>query len=328
MALRYDAGTAYLHAAPMFHLADGCSSFAVTMCAGRHVFLPRFEPVAFRRLVRDQAVTDSTIVPTMMAALVNDPAATPADYASLRRLYYGAAPMPEATIRRALALLPQVKFQQAWGMTELSPIGCTIEPRYSVVDGPDAGRLASCGKPVSSVELRILDAVGREVPRGTVGEIAVRGPTVMQGYWNRPAETAEALRGGWMHSGDAAYMDEQGFVFIVDRLKDMIVSGGENVYSAEVENAISLLPGVAEVAVVGVPDPRYGEAVHAIIVPRPGARLDAEQVIAACRERIAGYKCPRAVTFRAEPLPLSAAGKVLKAELRAPFWAGRESRLV
>jgi long-chain acyl-CoA synthetase len=180
---------------------------------------------------------------------------------------------------------------------------------------------------VALVEVRIADTDDREVARGTVGEVQVRGPNVMLGYWNRPEQTAAALGGGWYHAGDGGYMDEQGLVHIVGRLKDMIISGDENIYSAEVENAIATLNGVREVAVIGIPDERWGETVHAVVVPREGVVLTAEQLIAHCRTRIAGYKCPRSIEIRAEPLPLSGAGKVLKTLLREPFWRGRERRV-
>lgn len=232
--------------------------------------------------------------------------------------------MPDGLLRRALSTMPNVKFQQAWGMTELSPIATTMDPRFSVLEGPNAGRLRSCGQAVSTVEVRIADLDGNEVPRGTVGEVIVRGPTVMQGYWNQPEATAAALRDGWMHSGDAGVMDENGFVYIVDRLKDMIVTGAENVYSVEVENAISLMGGVAEVAVIGIPDDTWGETVHAIVVPSANCEITEDAVIAHCRNHIAGYKTPRSVEIRTTPLPLSAAGKILKTELRAPFWRDKE----
>ena len=323
----YDRDTLYLHAPPMFHLADGCSTFGVTIQGGGHVFLPRFEPLVFLEAVERERVSDVTLVPTMLNMLISHPRFGDFDLASFKRIYFGASPMPDAVLLRALALLPHCKFQQAWGMTELSPIACTMDWRYTVASGPHAGRLRSCGQPVPMVELRIVDADGNEVPRGMVGEVVVRGPTVMQGYWQKPEATAAALRGGWPHSGDGAYMDDEGFVYIVDRLKDMIVTGGENVYSAEVESAISLLDGVAEVAVIGIPDETWGEAVHAIVVPRPGRALDPALVIAHCRGRIAGYKMPRCVTIRTEPLPLSAAGKVMKTELREPHWRGRDRKV-
>jgi len=210
----------------------------------------------------------------------------------------------------------------AYGMTEAAPIVTLLDPRYTTLDGPFAGRHKSCGQVAPAVEVKVVDEKRHEVPRGTPGELAIRGANIMKGYWNKPAETEAVLHDGWYYSSDGAYMDDEGFVYIVDRLKDMIISGGENVYSAEVENAISLIPGVAEVAVIGVPDERWGERVHAIIVPRPGSNLVAEEVMEHCRQQIAGYKCPRSVDFRHEPMPLSGAGKILKRELREPYWKG------
>jgi long-chain acyl-CoA synthetase len=177
------------------------------------------------------------------------------------------------------------------------------------------------------VEVRILDAEDKEVPRGTVGEICASGDVVMQGYWERPDETARALAGGWMHTGDGGYMDADGFVYVVDRIKDMIVTGGENVYSAEVENVVAQFPAVAQCAVIGIPSDRWGEMVHAVVVPRAGAEIDPEALKAFCHERIAGYKCPRSVEVRVTPMPMSGAGKILKRELRQPFWEGQERRV-
>lgn len=323
-ALGYDRDTNYLHAPPMFHLADGCSTFGVTMQGGSHVFMPRFEPLQFLETVQRERVTDVTLVPTMINMFLSHPRFAEFDLSSFKRIYFGAAPMPDGLLRRALSTMPDVKFQQAWGMTELSPIATTMDPRFSVLEGPNAGRLRSCGQAVSTVEVRIADPDGNELPRGEVGEVIVRGPTVMQGYWNQPEATAAALRNGWMHSGDAGMMDEEGFLYIVDRLKDMIVTGAENVYSAEVENAISLMSEVAEVAVIGIPDETWGETVHAIVVPRANCEVTADAVIAHCRNHIAGYKTPRSVEIRPTPLPLSAAGKILKTELRAPFWRDKD----
>jgi long-chain acyl-CoA synthetase len=324
ICLGYDRDTRYLHAPPMFHLADGCSTFGVTMQGGSHVFMPRFDPLQFLEIVQRERVTDVTLVPTMIKTFLSHPRFAEFDLSSFKRIYFGAAPMPDGLLRRALTIMPQVKFQQAWGMTELSPIATTMDFRFSVLDGPNAGKLRSCGQAVPSVELRIVDPDGNEVPRGTVGEVVVRGPTVMQGYWNQPETTAAALRDGWLHSGDAGVMDEDGFLYIVDRLKDMIVTGAENVYSAEVENAISLMAEVAEVAVIGIPDDTWGERVHAIVVPQANCTVTAEAVIAHCKGQIAGFKAPRSVEIRAAPLPLSAAGKILKTELRAPFWRDRD----
>jgi long-chain acyl-CoA synthetase len=195
-----------------------------------------------------------------------------------------------------------------------------LGPEHHSLDAPP-GRLRSAGRPVYSAEVRIVDPDDKELPRGEIGEIIVRGPIVMKGYWRKPELTAQTLRGGWMHTGDSGYFDDDGFLFIADRIKDMIISGGENVYSIEVENAISSHPDVAECAVIGIPDPRWGEAVHAIVVARAGADgLTAESIIAHCRPLIAGYKCPRSVDLRRELLPLSSVNKIDKTALREPFW--------
>ena len=318
--IHYDQDTTYLHSAPIFHLADGAQTFAVTICAGCHVFVPRFDADDCLKTMEQANVTHVVYVPTMINMLVNHPKVGDFDLSSLHKIVYGASPMPEGLLRTALQVLPNCQFVHCYGMTEAAPVVTMLPPRYATLDGPYAGRLKSCGLAVHTAELKIVDENRHEVPRGTIGEVAANGPTIMLGYWNKPDETAAVLKDGWYYSGDAAYMDDEGFVFIVDRLKDMIISGGENVYSAEVEHAISLMPGVAEVAVIGIPDTKWGESVHAIIVPRAGADLTAQAVIAHCRAQIAGYKCPRSVEFRDTPLPLSGAAKVLKRELREPFW--------
>jgi acyl-CoA synthetase (AMP-forming)/AMP-acid ligase II len=202
----------------------------------------------------------------------------------------------------------------------------TVLPTWCHHPDQPAARRRSAGRPVPIAEVRIVDADGRPVPNGTVGEIAARGPMVMAGYWNKPEQTAEVLRGGWMHTGDGGVMDADGFVYVVDRLKDMIVSGGENIYSAEVENAITQLPQVSMCAVVGVPDDQWGERVHAVVVLRAGEALSAEALVAHCKTLIAGYKCPRSVEFR-EEIPLSPAGKMLKYKLREPHWEGRARKV-
>jgi len=215
--------------------------------------------------------------------------------------------------------MPQACWQHSYGMTETSPLATMMMAKDATVEALLAQRLKSCGQPMPTVEVRVVDPQGREVPRGQVGEVIMRGPTVMLGYWNKPEATEKALKDGWIWSGDAGTMDEEGFLFIVDRLKDVIITGGENVYSAEVESVLSLLPGVQECAVIGVPDDKWGERVHAILVPKPGATLSPEAAISHCRERIAGFKCPRSVAIRPEPLPLSGAGKILKSELRKAY---------
>lgn len=318
--LHYDQDVTFLHSAPMFHLADGSATFGVTACGGCHVFVPRFDVTDCLRTMEQERVTHAVYVPTMINMLVNHPTVSDFGLSYLKYIQYGASPMPEGLLRKAFQVFPNSQFVQGYGMTEAAPALTVLLPRYHTLEGPYAGRLKSCGQAAHTAELKIVDDNRHEVPRGTIGEVAAKGPMIMLGYWNKPQETAAVLQDGWYYSGDAAYMDDEGFVFIVDRFKDMIISGGENIYSAEVENAISLLPGVAEVAVIGIPDAKWGEAVHAIIVPRPGANLTTEAVIAHCRTQIAGYKCPRSVEFRDTSLPLSGAGKVLKRELREPFW--------
>jgi long-chain acyl-CoA synthetase len=322
-AFGYDTETIYLHAGPMFHLADGASTLAVTAVGGVHAFVPAFDPSDFLATVQREKVTHTLLVPTMINMLVNFPKIVDFDVSTLRRVSYGASPMPDAVFRKALQTLPNVQFAHAYGMTEAAPLVTSLDPRYSTLDGAYAGRNKSCGQAALMVEVRIADTDDHEVPRGTVGEVQVRGPNIMLGYWRKPDLSAEALRGGWYHTGDGGYMDEEGFVYIVDRLKDMIITGGENVYSAEVENAILLHDAVAEVAVIGIPDDTWGEAVHAIVVARAGRAVTPGEIIAHCRDLIAGYKCPHSVVIRSESMPLSGAGKILKSMLRAPYWAGR-----
>ena len=318
----FTADTTYIHSGAMFHLADGASTFGVTLCGGQHAFVPRFEPVEVLQTIQFDRVTHAQFVPTMINMLANHPRLAEFDISTLSLILYGASPMPEGVLRKAMQVMPHVRLLHAYGMTEAAPIVTLLDPRYTTLEGKYAGRLKSCGQAARGSEVKVVDADRREVPRGTAGELAIRGANIMKGYWKKPAETAAVLADGWYYSGDGATMDAEGFVFIVDRLKDMIISGGENVYSAEVENAVSLLDGVAEVAVIGVPDERWGERVHAIIVPKAGATLTEDQVMAHCRAHIAGYKCPRSIDFRDQPLPLSGAGKVLKRDLREPYWKG------
>jgi acyl-CoA synthetase (AMP-forming)/AMP-acid ligase II len=325
-AMRLPSDLVYLHAAPMFHIADALCIYMVTLLGGTHVVLPRFEPATVADAIDSHGVTDILLVPTMIQMLLDHLDTNPTPLASLQRLYYGASPIPEATLFRLFDRLPYCTPTQLYGQTEAAPMITVLDGSYHVRSGPRAGRLRAAGRAISCVEVRIVDEADNEVPRGTVGEVVARGPNIMRGYWGMEAQTAETLRGGWLHTGDAAWMDDEGFIYISDRLKDMIISGGENVYSTEVENAVAQCPGVAQCAVIGVPDERWGERVHAVVVPRPGATVTAEAVIAHCRALIADFKCPRSVELR-DALPLSGAGKVLKTELRKPYW-GERSRNV
>lgn len=315
-----------LHAAPMFHLADGALTTMVTLRGGTHVVAPVFKPELILKTLADEGIETALLVPTMIQMLVDHPGIGDYKLDKLEQLMYGASPISEALLDRAMAKLPGVAFSQVYGMTEVSAIGTVLPARFHTAEGRKLGKLRSAGRPTFNMQIKIVDTDDKEVPRGTVGEIALRGPGVMKGYWNQPEQSATALRGGWMHSGDGAYMDEDGFVFIVDRLKDMIVTGGENVYSAEVENAISRHPAVAMSAVIGIPSDQWGEAVHAVIVLKAGQQANADDIKAHCKTLVAGYKCPRSIDFR-EALPISGAGKILKNKLREPFWEGHERRV-
>src|ERR1700722_17849696 len=309
--LGLDDSLVHLHSGPLFHLGAG----------GKHVVMSRFTLELALSTIARERVTVATFVPTMLAMLLQLPDIHTYDLSSLRLITYGASPMPETVLRECLRRLPHVRFAQSYGMTELSPVATMLGAEHHTLNAPP-GRLRSAGRPVYSAEVR------RELPPREIGEIIVRGPIVMKGYWRKPELTAQTLRGGWMHTGDSGYFDEDGFLFIADRIKDMIISGGENVYSIEVENAISSHPDVAQCAVIGIPDPRWGEAVHAIVVAHTGADgLTAESIIAHCRPIIAGYKCPRSVDLRRELLPQSSVNKIDKAALREPFWRNRSRQV-
>jgi len=312
--------------APLFHVAGLGRLVGQSICGGGCVTMAQFRPDRVLDAIERHRITDTILVPTMLQALLDLPGFDPARVQSLNRIAFGAAPMPPDLLDRALATWPQAEFFQAYGMTETAGAVCINLPDNHRGAGRDSGRWRSVGRAGFGVEMRIVDDAGLEVPRGSVGEIVVRGPAVTRGYWRLPAATAEALRGGWLHTGDGGRMDDEGYVFIADRLKDMVISGGENVYPAEVEAALRQHAGVADAAVIGVPDARWGEAVTAVVVPRDPALLQqpaaaaalADALTAACRGHLAGFKCPRRIEF-VDALPLSAAGKVLKTTLRQRF---------
>lgn len=324
MSVGFSERDTWLHVAPMFHLADAWACYALTMVGGTHVFIPGFAPQAALEAIQNHRVTKTIMVPTMINFLVNFPGVKEYDCSSLDLLLYGASPMPVDRVRAAVAIFGP-KLVQAYGMTETSPLLTAMRLEWTHYDGTEeeTRRLASCGREISGVEVRVVDQkTGEDVKPGEFGEIIARGPNVMLGYWKRPKESEEALRGGYMHTGDVATIDHENFIFIVDRAKDMIISGGENIYCTEVENALYEHPAVLEASVVGIPDAKWGEAVLAIVVPRPGATPTESEIIEHCRKLIAGYKCPKSVVFQDTPLPKSGAGKILKTELRKPYWEG------
>ncbi|HET8881056.1 MAG TPA: long-chain fatty acid--CoA ligase [Solimonas sp.] len=315
-----------LHVAPMFHLADIAFVLMASVRLLSQVVCPRFAPELVFAAIQDHGVSSVLLVPTMIQMLADDPRRGDYRLQTLRSIIYGASPISEAVLDRAMACFPAVRFTQCYGQTEMSPVVTILKPAYHA-EAALRQKLRSAGRAIVGVEVRIVDADGGECLCNIVGEIAVRGPGMMQGYWNAAEQTAATLRDGWLLTGDGGYLDEDGFLFIVDRVKDMIVSGGENVYSAEVENAIAQHEAVATCAVIGIPDPRWGEAVHAVIVLKPGAAaVDAAAIRTHCQALIAGYKCPRSVEFR-DALPLSGAGKVLKTVLREPWWRTSERKV-
>lgn len=305
----------YLHVSPMFHSTD-LKATSVSMHGGSHVYLPEFTPAGVLEAIAHYGITIGSLVPTMIMRMLQDPAFGAHDIRSLRIISYGTSPMSAAWIRRTMEAFPGVAMQQVYGLTETSPV-------LAILDEDDhakalAGReelLAAAGRPVPGVDLRIVDDFGAELPQGEAGEIVLRGPQIADGYHNRPRENAEVFRAGWFHTGDVGRVDAEGYLYVLDRKKDMVVTGGENVYTSEVEAAIYTHPAVREVAVVGVPDERYGEALCAVVVPAAGATLTAEALILHCRGHIGGYKIPRRILF-VDALPKSAMGKVLKGQLR------------
>ena len=321
------SGDGYLVVAPLYHAAAGVSLFATVAQGATAVIHEDFFPDQVVAALDDGTVTAATLVPAMIqACLVMVPDVAERTYDSLQMIAYGASPIAEATLRRAIEVFG-CDFVQGYGMTETTAV-LTILP-WSAHQRALAGEshlLLSAGRPVIGTEIRIVDEDDNEVPRGEIGEIAGRGPQLMRGYLNKPEATAEAMRGGWMHTGDAGTMDDEGFVYIQDRVKDMVVSGGENIYPREVEDVIFQHPSVADAAVIGVPDDKFGEALKAIVVLREGESLDAEELIEFCRGRLAGYKIPRSVDAIAE-LPRNASGKVLKRELREPYWRDQNRRV-
>jgi len=326
-AQKINKNSSYLHAAPMFHLADCASTFAITLVGGEHSFVPKFDPKVVLETIGENRISNCLLVPTMINLVVNFPQLEDYDLSSLEKIMYGASPMPIALLKKAMKVLPNCLFAQGYGMTETAPLLTYLDTEYHVLEGPLSGKLNSVGCAALSVELKVVDADDIEMQRGQVGEIIARGPMVMRGYWKQPEITLKALRNGWMHTEDLGYMDEEGFVFIVDRSKDMIVTGGENVYSTEVENAIYQHSMVLECAVIGIPHGEWGEAVHAVVVLKESQELTEQEIRSHCSELIANYKVPKSVSFDLGPLPVSGAGKILKSELRKPFWDGAEKQV-
>jgi acyl-CoA synthetase (AMP-forming)/AMP-acid ligase II len=320
---RMGPGDVHLVAMPLFHVGGTCSA-QISIHAGAHTVLLREPaPAALLGAIAGGA-THAFFVPTVIHGVLAAGDQAIAAFGRLKKISYGASPMPLPMLRRALQAWPEVEFIQVYGMTELSGVATMLTPEAH----RDAGhpeRLASAGLPLPGVEVRVVDPVTLEdVKPGAAGELWFRTAQAMCGYLNRPDATAETKTAdGWIRTGDIGRTDAGGFVYVLDRLKDMIITGGENVYGPEVESVLNDCPGVAEGVVIGVPDERWGEAVKAVVVPAPGARLTATDVIAFCRTRLAHYQCPATVDIVGD-LPRNATGKVLKRALRDPHWTGRD----
>jgi acyl-CoA synthetase (AMP-forming)/AMP-acid ligase II len=280
-----------------------------------------FDPVAVLQNIQNEKITDMQIVPTQLNAILSCEGLKDYDLSSLNRIYYAASPMPVEMLRKGLEVFGPI-FSQGYGQTESGPQICSLSRKaHNVLDGSSEEQkvLSSCGQPSLGVHVRVVDEKSNDVAPGTIGEIIAQSDSLMVEYWNRPDETREALIDGWLHTGDLGYYDEKGFIYIVDRKKDMIVSGGENVYSREVEDVLYLHPAIAEAAVVGVPDPVWVERVHAVVVLKQGADATTDDVIAFCKEHLASYKTPKSLEF-INSLPKNPQGKILKKEIRKKYW--------
>ena len=312
-----------LAAMPLFHIGGGGWATAGMYLGCTTVVMRDLDPMALVALIEKERITHAFLVPAVLQFMLMTPGIDDADFTSLQIIVYGASPISEDVLARSVTTLG-CKFWQAYGLTETTGAVVNLPPADHDVNGPNRHRLRSCGLPGPGTEVRIVDVDGRECEVGEVGEILIRGPQVMKGYWNMPQETAKSIDAdGWFRSGDAGYLDAEGYLYIHDRVKDMIVSGGENVYPAEVENVLMGHPAIADVAVIGVPHEKWGETAKAVVVKAPGAEVTEQDIIDYSREHLAKYKCPTSVDW-VDALPRNPSGKILKKDLRAPYWEGRE----
>jgi len=312
--MRYTEGGTYLHAAPIFHIADFPSMFAASAFGASQITISKFSAQTLCETVEREHVTHTVLVPTMINLLTQFRDAGRYDLSSLQVLAYGGSPMAPELVHRTRELLPKVKLIQVYGLSETGFLTGLQDQEHT------EDKLISCGRPCPGVDLLVADTLGKQVDPGQAGELIARGANVMRGYWNNPEETTEAFRDGFFRTGDIGYQDTAGYFYILDRLKDMIVTGGENVYSGEVEAVIYEHRAVREVAVFGIPDPQWGELVMACVTLKPDATLTADELVAFCRRGLASYKVPRRVEFLESDLPKSSSGKVLKKSLRERFW--------
>src|SRR5664280_2281304 len=314
----------FLFQSPMFHAAVVAGVLGIPASGATSVTIPLFDPELVLRVIEGQRIDTTMMVPVMLSMLERAEGFSVESLRSLRQLVYGAAPISQTVLARWMEMLPDTDFIQGYGMTEAASVLACLGPEEHRRGGSAA---MAAGRPVWGVELRITDSLGNALPRGEAGEVCARGGNIMREYWNKPEETESAMRDGWYHTGDVGFVDDEGLLHLTDRMKDMIVTGGENVYSIEVENAIAAHPAVQEVAVIGIPSDLWGEAVLAIVVLRQGMMATGEDLIEWARRLLAGFKVPKSVVFQDGPLPLSGAFKPLKRELRRRYWEGRDRQV-
>jgi long-chain acyl-CoA synthetase len=314
----------FLFQSPMFHAALVAGVLGIPASGGTSVTIPLFDPELVLRVIEEQRIDTTMVVPIMLSMLERAEGFSPERLRSLRQLVYGAAPISEVLVTRWLAMLPDTDFFQGYGMTEAASALTFLGPQDHRRGG---SALTSAGRPIFGIDVRVTDAKGTALSRGETGEICARGGNFMREYWEKPKESEAVLRDGWYRTGDMGYFDNENLLHLTDRLKDMIVTGGENVYSTEVENALASHPAVQEVAVIGIPSDIWGEAVHAIVVLKEGSKATAEELIDHARKSLSGFKVPKSVEFQDGPLPMSGAFKPLKRELRRRYWENRERQV-
>lgn len=323
----FKAGDRCLINAPVYHAAAVMCSINAWAIGGTVMMKRDFDPTQMLKSISTEKITHSLMIPVMIQFLLLNPEIKNADFSTLKYIIYGASSIPVDVLKKAMNTF-KCGFIQAYGQTESVAVLTNLKPEEHILEGKphEVARLGSCGREIFGVEIKIVDEHGKEVERGEIGEVIARGDCVMKGYWKMPEETANTLKDGWLHTGDLAYMDEDGFIFISDRLKDMIISGGENIYPREIEEVIFTHPGVADATVIGVPDDTWGEAVMAMIVPKPDNKPTDKDIMEHCSKSLAGYKLPKYVEF-IDSIPRNLSGKVLKKDLREPYWKGKDRKI-